>query len=372
MLDGLDDIPWKDLRHAYGSAADVPPLLRALCGSPEQQDEALGDLYGNILHQGTVYEATSYAVPFLFEIAAEPTIGMRDLILGFIGTIAIGNSYLDVYEDHKNFSDSLLKKLEEELDVVRRVRLAVLQHVDVITRLLNDTVPMVRAGAVYILSRFREHLSRFGPLITQAILDESDGHSRAGMLWCLGDLRDDSPQSLAILEAAVEQTLDLRQAFAAAVALFRINPAINDATHSLLRQLTAATWFAGSFLSGVPWDFSGAVGGNISEFLKDISPDPSKASKMLLLLLKQGNGDNGIVHDLIKLNFPEENWREYINLTSIQRDVLKQIVETDEVWIEAKRLWWLVPDGAKKISKLTSLDVQKVREEMLAVLARFP
>ena len=30
MLKGLDDIPWAELEHAYGSAADVPDLLRKL------------------------------------------------------------------------------------------------------------------------------------------------------------------------------------------------------------------------------------------------------------------------------------------------------------------------------------------------------
>lgn len=67
-LDGLDDIPWSDLTHAYGSAADVPLLLRKLA-SEDDGSNPDSALYGNIFHQGSRYEATVYAIPFLAEIA---------------------------------------------------------------------------------------------------------------------------------------------------------------------------------------------------------------------------------------------------------------------------------------------------------------
>jgi hypothetical protein len=97
MLDRLDDVPWQSLRHAYGTAEDVPVLIRTLTRSDDQQEDALADLLGNIWHQGTVYEASSFAVPFLVGLAAEPSITRRDEILGLIGSLATGNSYLDVH-----------------------------------------------------------------------------------------------------------------------------------------------------------------------------------------------------------------------------------------------------------------------------------
>ncbi|USQ86785.1 hypothetical protein NFX46_25640 [Streptomyces phaeoluteigriseus] len=70
-LAGLDDRPWPELDHAYGSAEDLPAVLRSLAGDdPETADGALGELYGSILHQGTVYAATAEAVPFLARLAA--------------------------------------------------------------------------------------------------------------------------------------------------------------------------------------------------------------------------------------------------------------------------------------------------------------
>jgi hypothetical protein len=61
------------LTHAYGSAADVPGLLRALAADDRQaRKDAYWELYGNIFHQGTRYPATAPAVPFLLELLADP------------------------------------------------------------------------------------------------------------------------------------------------------------------------------------------------------------------------------------------------------------------------------------------------------------
>lgn len=90
VLDGLDKIPWRQLQHAYGAAEDVPDLLRALAGSEQESEDALGELFATIWHQGTVYEASSYAVPFLVELAVSPEVKRRGEILSLIGSLAEG------------------------------------------------------------------------------------------------------------------------------------------------------------------------------------------------------------------------------------------------------------------------------------------
>ena len=92
----LNQIPWKKLPHAYGSADDVPDLLRALrTAAPDLRGEEspLWQLFGNIWHQGTVYEATAYAVPFLLEIAADKETLDRCGVLGLLAEIAKASSY---------------------------------------------------------------------------------------------------------------------------------------------------------------------------------------------------------------------------------------------------------------------------------------
>lgn len=87
VLADLDSRPWAELQHAYGSADDVPGLLRALAGDDaEAAEEALHELYGNVIHQGTVYAATPHAVPYLARLAAA---GCRTAdLLGLLGDIA--------------------------------------------------------------------------------------------------------------------------------------------------------------------------------------------------------------------------------------------------------------------------------------------
>ncbi|WP_227982231.1 hypothetical protein [Nocardia spumae] len=79
---GLESVSWAELGHAYGSAEDVPELLRRLQGAEGEAAEALRELFGNIWHQGTVYSATAHAVPFLARLAGAgiQTRGVLDLL----------------------------------------------------------------------------------------------------------------------------------------------------------------------------------------------------------------------------------------------------------------------------------------------------
>jgi hypothetical protein len=61
-------IDWPSLRHAYGAASDVPALLDRL--SPDPHDEAWGELWSRICHQGSAYSASFAALPALAEAAA--------------------------------------------------------------------------------------------------------------------------------------------------------------------------------------------------------------------------------------------------------------------------------------------------------------
>ncbi|MGA4727685.1 hypothetical protein ACPB67_09725 [Micromonospora taraxaci] len=91
MLDGIDDIDWARLGHAYGAAEDVPGQLRALLSpDPADRDEALGDLYTNVFHQGSRFEASAYAVPFLLEMLGDPATPDPAAVLGLLSALAVG------------------------------------------------------------------------------------------------------------------------------------------------------------------------------------------------------------------------------------------------------------------------------------------
>ena len=91
MLEGLGRVDWAALEHAYGSAEDVPWLLRQLrSADPKVREETLHELFFTIIHQGTRYQATAPAVPFLVELATAPDTHDRAWLVNLLAYAAVG------------------------------------------------------------------------------------------------------------------------------------------------------------------------------------------------------------------------------------------------------------------------------------------
>jgi len=108
---GLDQVAWADVVHACGPAVDIPPLFEDLQSAGKiVRGKAWRELYGNLGHQGSIYQATSDAVPFLLEPLEDPDIPERCEVLIFVtcrltktaaayGLGLIGNGDLETVED---------------------------------------------------------------------------------------------------------------------------------------------------------------------------------------------------------------------------------------------------------------------------------
>jgi hypothetical protein len=91
VFERMDEIDWGVLEHAYGPAKDVPETLRALASADAgEREKARHTLYGTIFHQGTRYEATAHAVPFLLELLADPSTHDRAELARLLATLAVG------------------------------------------------------------------------------------------------------------------------------------------------------------------------------------------------------------------------------------------------------------------------------------------
>src|SRR5262245_34408364 len=90
-LAGLDDVPWATLHHAYGAATDTPALLRRVA-MHDADDEVWEGLFSSLAHQGTVYQASAAAAPFL--IALTHVVCGPELagVLGMLECIAAGGA----------------------------------------------------------------------------------------------------------------------------------------------------------------------------------------------------------------------------------------------------------------------------------------
>lgn len=89
MLEGLSEVNWNSIHHAYGVATDIPPLLQALLSESQvERRKALAELNNLIHHQGTLYEATVYVAPFLIELLAAPEMPGQDDIAAIVALFA--------------------------------------------------------------------------------------------------------------------------------------------------------------------------------------------------------------------------------------------------------------------------------------------
>lgn len=199
VLNLLEQTDWASLKHAYGSAADVPDQIRCLTsGDKETRDKALWQLYGNIFHQGTRYQASSYAVPCLYGLLLDPSTPARDEIVELLVAVAIG--YTEYYIPDGFPVEDFRRKIEyckqnltdeeredaEEFGVGPEVELncydAVARQLPLLVELTKSELPELRRAAIYALAWFPE----FKAQSIRAALEVLDMHSEVlDIVHCL-------------------------------------------------------------------------------------------------------------------------------------------------------------------------------------------
>jgi hypothetical protein len=144
-------VDWSALRHAYGRADDVPIAVdRLRSGAVEEREAAIGDLWGELCHQETVYSASAAAVPLLFDAArvAPLTAMQRYSVLGLI--VYIGRGADTCWEGYSSW---------EEVASCRR---AVADVVPAIVRWATGEGTEARAAAVALAAYFPEEFAESG------------------------------------------------------------------------------------------------------------------------------------------------------------------------------------------------------------------
>ena len=293
MLDNLATIDWANLSHAYGPAADVPDQIRALASADQDARRAAMDaLYGNIWHQGTVYEATAYAVPFLIELAQLPAVADRDAILVLLCHLANGHSYLDVHQHLPIFKEVCIDRmdptvfeaeLEHELAGVDSARAAVRQGIPIYTQLLHDPDPGVRVAAAYLLAAFAGDDPTIARHLYTQLTRETHTTAQAGLILALGVSTAPDAAFQELLETYIEPEAEPLVRLVAAMALARLcgsqtPPAAVDVLIGMLAppQTVAAAY------RQLPWAENDVVG-DVSATLRYLSWEQAQAALPILL-----------------------------------------------------------------------------------------
>lgn len=188
MFRGMDEVDWASMEHAYGSAADVPELLRGLASQhPPERETALDGMYGAVHHQGDVYDSTLASIPFLFALVRHVGLPDRGGIVELLASIggedepAAGD---EEAEDSTGAGDP--GERDQEPDNHAMARAAVRAGAPVFLDLMTDGDPEVRRAAPTALVRFHEAPERVLALLTERLADEQDDGARLALVEGLG------------------------------------------------------------------------------------------------------------------------------------------------------------------------------------------
>lgn len=331
MLEHLDDVPWADLEHAYGTAEDVPDLLRGLLSpDPKTRKQVIHSLYGNVFHQGTRYPATPHVVPFLIELCAGPQVPDRAELLNFWGCLVTG--YLSVQErpvwgdGERLYFDGKPCEIEESdpySEALHQIYRASLAGHDLLIRLLDDDDSGVRAGAAWVLACLPTKAGTSLPALEARLRAEPSGWVRAALAFALGELGDSDSLRLMIQQETFPAALCM-----AACELARVDP-----TDDLIETLRP---FVDEPIEGYQ-NVPGAGGQSSGDAAFAVSHLPDRVRESAIPTLcdrldnARGFDTMPLVESLLSIAFPPRHI-PVTELTDVQRQVLTRMVNTEELW----------------------------------------
>ncbi|GAB2917084.1 HEAT repeat domain-containing protein [Streptomyces heilongjiangensis] len=235
----LEAVDWAGLKHNYGTAEDVPDLLRRCAGpDPDDAEDAAFDLLNHLYHQGGwVCPAAAAALPFVLRLAAAPQVTPRRTLLELVGRLAA-----EAGRAEARFLDPRWSAAWE-------------RHLPDVLALLADPEPEIRRAAADVIGDCAYPGDQALPALLSRWHAESDPVTRLDLVLALGNAVRHGPagapsdEAAALLDslltaaepqlrlAALHALGDGRRASAAAPAEGRLETALGA-----LRDPSVALW----------------------------------------------------------------------------------------------------------------------------------
>ncbi len=384
MFDTLDRIDWPKLKTAYGTAAAIPGALRDLASPDgEVRTAAWETLWSELEHQGTVYQATAYAVPFLVAWLPEVQGEEKLDLVTFLASLARGNSYK---RQHLNLTDEQGKQdpifqqeMAEEIRWVELTHLAVREGIDLYLAFLDDPDLQLRMATTYLLASFQEDHERLTPPLQVYLARETDERMIACLLLSLGQLLPATADSTALLMpyltagdtplvrfcAAMAITFLLKEAVPEEVVLvfftFLTDPVSVEAAYDELPWTRADSTVPFQALDFLRWLISSKHRDLIIGRLVELLPilDEIVVSEVADHLLH-------VAFHWEEFELPPQVAREHLNAE--QRAVLHAIAARDHLWVveqesQNQEIWSGIRQG------LHFLDLPTTQQDLRTFLA---
>jgi hypothetical protein len=209
-------------------------------------------LYGNIWHQGTVYEASAKAVPFLIELLKANSVEGKDEILVLLAHLAKGTSYHDVHQHllllkGEAQKDEWKENIQKELVWVKDVKTAVRAGEKAYLNFLDHDEPEMRDSVAYLLASLERPAPALADHIWKKFESEKDESVRTSLVMAFGRLAEPTESNRAPLLALLVNEKSRSVKLAAAMSLVRLAPTdiSEDATVILLDAAKQPAEFLG-------------------------------------------------------------------------------------------------------------------------------
>jgi hypothetical protein len=346
MLKGLDDISWSDLSHAYGAATDVPGRIRAIAtGDERARQEAFEGLGYSIYHQGTVYSATAYAVPYLIELVTlVANDDVRSHLYSFLALLRNGSGYYSVHApviesfSHKGLTPPAAEErrllIEEEATWVKATHAAVDRAIPVCLNDLGHSSPEVRKWAADLLGQCGAK-EAVGPLV--ALLEtDSDANVLATALLALGMIGDTA--ALAAVHANATSGSPVVSACAAYAEIQLSGVTTRPEIVAMLARAVVDESFE-DLDEILPVRIHSGLPGMAMKALGELGPTAGQAAGPILMkALDEGGGYidcyfENLLSALLKVTFPSASApRRADSLSPRERAILEELLAMNRAW----------------------------------------
>lgn len=331
MLERLDGIPWAELEHAYGSAEDVPGLLRKLLDAdPAVRSKTIWTLYGNVFHQGTRYPATPYVIPFLIELCESSETPGRGDLLDYWKSLITG--YFTVQErpiwgdGERIYWGDEIQQVEGDdpySEALHQIYRESLKGHALLLDLLNESDPSIRAGSAGVLACLSTLADNSAPGLMATLSKEPISWVRAAIAFALGELGIADVLRRILAEDASPEARCM-----AACKLARISP--DPSLVEPLLRFAAEPIEGYERIPGAGGKSTGDAADAISRLPKDVK---WQAAPIICERLKQTRSFDTmpLVRALVSTAFEPRN-EPLAELNEAQRQILVCLVDCQEHW----------------------------------------
>ncbi|MDB6121572.1 MAG: hypothetical protein JWQ71_565 [Pedosphaera sp.] len=345
MLAKLPEVNWGRLVHAYGAADDVPGLIRGLASSrPKWRRKAMQELYVNIWHQGTVYEATGYAVPFLIGLLEAEVVQDKPEILMLLSEIARGNSYHEVHQHgflkEQAQTPEWQGAIRKELVWVRAAKEAVLAGKPIYLKLLAHPEMKVRESAPYLLACLPRESVGMADELWKRLHEEREPQVRASLILAIGVITTDRNLAEQQFEQLLLDERDPVVRLAVAMSLMRLTGGkMREDVVVILLEAIANPELVSKEFGKSPWADAGNIEAQVSEYLSLLTGEAAgRAVPLLAKALASADAYSAlsITSAMLSLAFerkPMPKDTRVNELSERQRLVLASILQSDTAWI---------------------------------------